>query len=390
MNTQAPDWARRGPRPWTLLIWLPICFSLLIAPVLDPVSGSHPVAAGLTVTAAVLTFTAAVLTRFRSGARVRQLAVTLLTGLAVLAVVTTSAYSLAWSSLFVLLAIGVGSVLVNRYTPVLIAAVTVLAAGTLLLAGDSADAALSTGLTVLLTGLGTYAFNQLFAVVGELRCTRQELATLAVTAERERFGRDLHDLLGHTLSVIVVKAEAVRRLAPLDSAAAAGHAADIETIGREALADIRRAASGYRGAGLDRELDRARAALDAAGVELALSQRLPAGDGPLPEGTDVLLGWVVREGVTNVVRHARATRCAIDVERTDRGVRLTIDDDGREQDHGPGTGVGLLGLTERVAAAGGRLDAAPTGEGFRLIADLPEPADRAGRQPETPAEVPSR
>ena len=399
-TTASSRWAARGLPAWTLLVSIPICLSLLIAPLLDPTPGPYSVSSWLAVTAAAALFMGVVLTRYRRDAQSERAAQPLLILLAALAVCTTAGWSPAWASLFVLLAIGVGIVVVNRTGPPLILVIAAGAATVGLLSGAPANIALPNALSVLFTGLGTYAVHQLFATVVELRCTRQELARMAVAQERDRFARDLHDLLGHTLSVIVVKAEAVRRLAPLDSAAAAGHAADIESIGREALTDIRHAASGYRGAGLERELTRARPALEAAGVALALEQTAP--DGPLPEEVDALLGWAVREGVTNVVRHARATRCTIGVRRTDQAVRLTIEDNGlgdTTEGNGAGTegtgtegtgtegtggtGIGLPGLAERVTALGGTVDAIPTAHGFRITVDVPYLAEH-------PAEVRAR
>jgi two-component system sensor histidine kinase DesK len=378
-----PTWAVRGLRPWTILVWLPLCYSLLIAPIADS-TNLQAWSPWLVAAAAACAFTGAVGTRFRPGPRQQPVALFLLAALMVLAVTATAVYSSEWSSLFVLLAIGVGVVVGARAAPYAVLLLTVVATVSVLLTGDSVDSAASTGLTVAMSGLGTYAFHQLFAVVAELRCTREELARVAVSQERERFARDLHDLLGHTLSVIVVKAEAVRRLASRDSVAAAGHAADIETIGREALADIRRAASGYRGPGLERELARAQSALDAAGVACSIKHPPAAAD--LPERADVLLGWVVREGVTNVVRHAHATRCAITIERSAASVRLRIDDDGPVGEPSNGSGAGLSGLEERVTAAGGRFAASRTGDGFRLAVDVPcqaEPVqlESAAREP---------
>jgi two-component system sensor histidine kinase DesK len=398
-QSRSPRWAVRGLPAWSLLITLPICLSLMITPLTDPVPGPRSVAAWLVVSAAAACFIGLVLTRYRRGTGPDRLARLLLLALAGLSIGSTLGWSPAWASLFVLLAVGAGIVVLDRTGPALSVAIASVAVTVNLLAGAAADEALLNGLTVLLTGLGTYAIHQLFATVAELRCTRRELAKLAVTEERDRFARDLHDLLGHTLSVIVVKAEAVRRLAPLDSAAAASHAADIETIGREALTDIRRAAGGYRGAGLDRELTRARAAFEAAGVTLSLEPH-PTPGGPLPEDVDVLLGWVLREGATNVVRHTRATHCTIAVRRTDRTVRLTIQDDGRARDDGTGddgirdnrangtsaagnreirddAGSGLAGLAERVTAAGGTVSAGPVDRGFRIAVEVPVRADRS-------------
>lgn len=382
----APRWAVQGPPAWSLLIFLPLCWSLTVAAAVDPHRGVDPAAAAAAATAAALAFTGAVLTRFGHGPVPRAAAPALLAGLAGLALVTTVAWAPAWGQLFVLLAVAVGAVVTGRRAQWLLLGITVAAGGAVAL--STGEAGPSTGvmptiITTGLAGLGTYAVYQLFAVIGELRCTQDELARLAVSAERERFARDLHDMLGHTLSVIVVKAEAVRRLAPVDGAAAATHAGDIETIGREALTDIRRAVSGYRGAGLERELGRARTALEAAGVGLSVRRD---GAPELPEETDEILGWVVREGVTNVIRHARAQSCTVSLTPAAGGVRLTIEDvssdprpDRRPDRPGATGGVGLIGLRERVNAGGGRLETTLSEHGFRICAELPVMVGAAAR-----------
>ncbi|WP_327236841.1 histidine kinase [Streptomyces sp. NBC_01317] len=244
----------------------------------------------------------------------------------------------------------------------------------------------------------TAAILTLAETVGELRATRQELARSAVEQERLRFSRDLHDLLGHTLSVIVVKAEAARRLARRDLESALTQVADIESVGRQALTEIREAVSGYREGSLSADLDRARSALTAAGIEPLVRMSGP----PLEPQTEVLLGWVVREAVTNAVRHSSATHCVITLDGSAEQVRLEITDDGvgplpdlavvsdRPEDGpedgpvggpvgGPVSrgGTGIRGLTERLAAAGGSLEAGPAGardapaRGFRVTAVLP-------------------
>ncbi|MER7990236.1 sensor histidine kinase [Streptomyces noursei] len=245
--------------------------------------------------------------------------------------------------------------------------------------------AFSIGYGTFLSGMVTATVLSLFDTIHELRATRQELARSAVEKERLRFSRDLHDLLGHTLSVVVVKAEAVRRLAPRNLDAALAQAADIEAVGRQALTEIREAVSGYREGSLTTELDRARSALDGAGIEPVVRHAGP----PLPPQAEALLGWVVREGVTNAVRHSGATRCEIEVHVDDDRARLTITDDGRGPVSsgasdagaaaappgavpGPVGGTGLKGLTERLAAAGGTLRSGPDGRrGFRVTAELP-------------------
>jgi two-component system, NarL family, sensor histidine kinase DesK len=210
------------------------------------------------------------------------------------------------------------------------------------------------------SGLVITMILRLFAAIRELRQTREELARTAVSEERLRFARDLHDLLGHTLSVMVIKAQAVRKLIPRDGVIAAEQAADIETIGRDALRQVRLAVSGYRGRGLAAEIDGARTALRDAGIDLLVHQ---AGT-PLPEETGALLGWVVREGVTNVIRHSGAGHCEISVTGGAHTV-LSIRDDGRGG--APVKGNGLHGLTERVGGAGGRLVAGPSDEGGYLL-----------------------
>ncbi|CAM5257542.1 hypothetical protein SALBM311S_03864 [Streptomyces alboniger] len=249
------------------------------------------------------------------------------------------------------------------------------------------DVAYATWISTMVTA----AILSLSEAVRELGAAREELARRAVEQERLRFSRDLHDLLGHTMSVIVVKAEAARRLADRDLTAALDQITDIESVGRQALTEIREAVTGYRDGSLITELDRARSALSAAGVELVLSQSGP----PLPPQTEVLLGWVVREAVTNVVRHSGADRCEITVAGAAERVRLTVTDDGTGTEslsasgsaaasgdawvEGLG-GTGLKGLTERLGAAGGSLRAGPgTRGGFAVAAELPvEPTNSVG------------
>jgi two-component system, NarL family, sensor histidine kinase DesK len=228
-----------------------------------------------------------------------------------------------------------------------------------------------------LAGMITAIIYRFISAVSELRRTREELARSAVDAERLRFARDLHDLLGHTLSVMVVKAQLVRKLAGVDPSLAAAQAADIETIGRDALTEVREAVAGYRGRGLFRELEAARTALADAGFTAVIRQD----GGAVPDEASALLGWVVREGVTNVIKHSGGHRCEIDVSRTDGDVRVEIADDGAGgglpdgglPDAGlPSGGHGLAGLSERITAAGGTVEAGPRRDGgFLLTAVLP-------------------
>ncbi|MEV6166193.1 histidine kinase [Streptomyces sp. NPDC052052] len=296
--------------------------------------------------------------------------------------------------LFTLVALAAGTMLRRR---ALLCVVLLLGAGGGVLGaahGASVGAALSYAYSPLLAGLITAAIASLFIMVERLHEAQEELARTAVEQERLRFSRDLHDLLGHTLSVIVVKAEAVRRLAPRDLAAALDHAGDIESVGRQALTEVRAAVTAYRSSDLATELDRARSVLAASGVELSVRRSGTA----VPPAADPLLSWVVREGVTNVIRHSGAGSCEIAVSGGMDQVRLDMSDDGcgieagartdgRPDGYGRG-GNGLRGLAERLAAAGGSLQAGPGRRGFCLTACLPvdagEPGERTAGAPNGP------
>lgn len=198
----------------------------------------------------------------------------------------------------------------------------------------------------------------------ELRRTREALAVAAVAAERERIGRDLHDILGHSLTAIAIKAGLARRLVGRDDGAAATEIGEVERLAREALSDVRATASGYRTVSLASELAVARSVLRAAGV----CATLPAAVDEVDPSARELFGFVVREAVTNVVRHARARTCVI---AAGPGF-VEILDDGTGAGSAPTAGTGLSGLAERVRSAGGTLDAGRRpGGGFAVRATMP-------------------
>jgi two-component system sensor histidine kinase DesK len=230
----------------------------------------------------------------------------------------------------------------------------------------------------LTIGMLMLGFRTSRILVGELREARGEVARLAANEERLRIARDLHDLLGHTLSLIVLKSEVATRLADRDQARSLAEVEDIQSVARQALADVREAISGYRQRNLTDELHNARNMLAAAEIELTIT----TSGTPLPDSVDGLFGWAVREGVTNILRHSRARTATITVSRRGDDADLEIIDDGAGADDVASTqGNGLRGLDERVAAAGGTVSAGPRTEGgFRLRVRTPLTAP-APREP---------
>lgn len=215
----------------------------------------------------------------------------------------------------------------------------------------------------VLIGLVNIYYEEVHRKASALRLSQEEVRRLAVRAERERIARDLHDLLGHTLSVITLKSELAGKLVARDPERAAAEIRDIERISREALAEVRSAVTGYRAAGLAAELASARLALETADVAATID----GGDAPLPPATDAVLALVLREAVTNVVRHARATRCRIALRVDGDEARLEVSDDGRG---GVEEASGLAGMRSRLAERGGSLEVVD-GDGTTLRARLP-------------------
>jgi two-component system sensor histidine kinase DesK len=203
----------------------------------------------------------------------------------------------------------------------------------------------------------------------KLRRAQEDVEEMAKVAERERIARDLHDLLGHTLSVITLKSELASKLADIDPQKAAIEIREVERVSRGALAEVRAAVEGFRSRGLSGELRSAEQALEAAGVGLE-TDIAPV---PLSARQETTLALALREAITNVVRHSRATTYRVGLRESAGGVVFTIEDDGRG---GPlREGIGLSGMRERVAAVGGALSIEGD-RGLRLIVTVP--ADLSG------------
>ncbi|HCT76190.1 MAG TPA: hypothetical protein DGG94_00055 [Micromonosporaceae bacterium] len=225
--------------------------------------------------------------------------------------------------------------------------------------------------STLITGLVIYGLTRLASVVTAMHAARTEMAKLAVAAERLRFARDLHDLLGYSLSAISLKSELTHRLVTKNPERAEEELSQILQISRQALADVRSVASGYRELSLDEEATSARSVLSAADVEVHIEldhQELPA-------RVRTVLATVLREGVTNILRHSKAERCDITLRQTPIEVTIEIVNDGvppARQEPTLDSGSGIHNLSNRVAFLDGKLTTVADRDGnFRLRATIP-------------------
>lgn len=218
-----------------------------------------------------------------------------------------------------------------------------------------------TAIAIPMASLAMFAFGRILRGNRQLVDARVEIARLASESERTRIARDLHDLLGHSLTTITVKAELAQRLSQRDMEGATREIAEVEALSRRALADVRAAVDNYRDVTLTGELATGKEVLRAAGI----AAQLPGAVDVVDNDTQELFGWVVREGITNIVRHSRAASCTVSispstVEIVDDGVGGT----GRR-------GNGLAGLAERVSSLGGVIEAGPAlPAGWRLAVRL--------------------
>ncbi len=218
-----------------------------------------------------------------------------------------------------------------------------------------------TPVAIPVVALAVFASVQLVRGNEALAEARAELARLAAENERIRIARDLHDLLGHSLTTITVKAGLARRLGAVDTGRANEEIAEVEVLARQSLADMRAAVTNYRDVTLTGELATGRELLRAAGI----AADLPGAADVVEPAHQELFGWVIREGLTNIVRHAHASSCTVRLSPSS----VEIVDDG--VGGGAAAGNGLSGLTERVAAAGGVVDAGPLQpRGWRLRVSL--------------------
>jgi len=289
----------------------------------------------------------------------------LLTGPVALAAIARSETGQVTYLLWVCPALAIGFAIVGaRAVAVLVLLVGAAVASSLRRSGQpSLHAVLQVALPITLAFLAASAVRRLQAANLELARAREQLALGAVQEERARFARDLHDLLGHSLTVLVAKIRLARRLPPEQ---AASELADAEHVTLAVLDDVRQAVEGYRGPTLDAQIAGAKAALDAAGIAF----EVVGGANPLVEDAEHVLALCVREAVTNVLRHSGASRCVVTLGRDETDAWADIRDDGRGGQ--VVSGWGLQGLQDRAQRLGGSVAwDAPSGGGFHIRVKVP-------------------
>jgi two-component system sensor histidine kinase DesK len=382
-------------------VWMLLWMAYLVYPVEDLVTGGHSLPAvvlgWLALIAYLAVYMVLVLRRNVYGVHGRRGVAAGLAFLLVVAAATVILLGGAWVTLYIYTSVAMGAALPSKQAMRGVAGTTLL----LVVTGEVGQVGHTSVLTLafssFLGGAAMAGVQRLVRTMQELREARETIAHLAAAEERLRLARDLHDLLGHSLSLITLKSELAGRFLDQDREAdARAQVADIEQVSRQALVDVREAVGGYRRPKLVVELAAARTALAAAKVELDVPAELRGGELPaaLAPEEEGALGWALRESVTNVVRHSGADRCTVRLEQLldedgAPALRLEVTDNGT----GPGrsgAGNGLTGLGERLALVDGRLETSPGpgGSGFRLRAVVPlrrpaTVADAASGRPDT-------
>jgi two-component system, NarL family, sensor histidine kinase DesK len=380
-----------GSQKWFFSgIWL----IYLVSPVSDLFGHHHGVAwiaGGLAITVA---FSAIYLPVLVCSDRLTRQARLGLVALAVLAAVACVVYGKAWTPLWIYVSAAVGMVLATAPNGRRAALAGIGGVGACYvffswLAHAGIAEFLAVLLPVVLVGVAMVGFRMQIQLMHELAQAKETVAKLAANEERLRLARDMHDLTGQSLSVITLKSElAAKRLSRLPATqerdAALGDVGDIGRVSRQTLHDIREAVSGYRRPTLAIEVITARNALEAAGIRLDDDPGLTLRSGTFDADAEAVLAWCLREATTNVIRHSGARTCRMRLTERDGELSLEVADDGRglpgpaaadpgEQD--APKGAGLRGMSERLAAIGGRLSLGSAGQGFRLTATVPADHD---------------
>lgn len=359
-------------------LWIGIWLAFMSAPVKDLVDGHHTAWATALGTLGLLVFVGSYLllvyrhtSKTLDPVRVRSA----LAFLGALAVVLSLTLGTPWLVLFVYVSVSVGATLPLSTARWLIPAVTAVLIGIGATGEHPREIITALAFPALLGGFAMTGIRQMIRTTIQLREARATVAQLAANEERLRLARDLHDLLGHSLSLITLKSELAGRMLPDHPEQAAAQVADIEQVGRQALVDVRSAVTGYRRPTLPGELAGARTALAAAGITADVPVE-PVEE--LPEKPEEVLAWGLREAVTNVVRHSGARRCTITLAPRQtldgRVLELTVADDGRGTS-GTAPGNGLTGIEERLTTVDGTLATRATdsrsGKGFTMVLSVP-------------------
>ncbi|MFC9221184.1 sensor histidine kinase [Streptomyces hygroscopicus] len=366
---QSPE---NRPQVLVKLMWIGIWMAYMGAPVSDLADRHHTVPATVGGALGLLAFVALYLVLiFRHTGRALSRATVFgaLGTLCVLAAVLAFTMGGDWLVLCVYVSVAFGAVLPLRLSRWVIPLNTLFMVAIGVLVRGSHGLLSALVIPSLLGGFAMSGVRQMVRTTRALRAARATVAQLAANEERLRLARDLHDLLGHSLSLITLKSELAGRMLLDKPEQAARQVADIERVSRQALVDVREAVSGFRRPTLEAEVAGARTALAAAGITADL-HRVGTHHPDLPPDQEGALAWALREAVTNVVRHSGARRCAVTLDETGDELCLTVSDDGRGPT-GP-HGNGLTGLAERLQLADGRLETGP-GErgGFTLRAVVP-------------------
>lgn len=374
--------ARIGPRLWLVRL----CWSLVYLPYLgvvvnDLVRGDHTWRAAAFGWVGLAVFVASYLALIlmpRPGGRAKRRHVVAFLLVFALSAGLTAVIGESGLVLLVYVSVCCGVLLPVRWAAFAVPTVTLSLIGIGLLTDVERETLAVLSLPAALGGMTMMGVGVTMRTMRELREARETIAHLAASDERLRLARDLHDLLGHSLSLVTLKSELARRLLPERPEDAAKQVNDIERVSRQALVDVRAAVSGFRRPRLVVEIAGARTALRAAQIDAYVDTSLlgqPTGLGPDEESA---LAWALREAVTNVVRHSGAGRCEVTLGEVREGsahfVYLEVSDNGRGAPAGhAGSGNGLTGLEERLILSGGRLEIGPgaRGKGFRLRALVP-------------------
>lgn len=289
-------------------------------------------------------------------------------GIAVISILLTLLVPIPGADAVVFAVVAAGAALPTRRAATAVFVLSLLAGLIQAVRGEGTDRVFQVFLNDFLVGLTAVGGCLLVQYIRQLESAREEIARLAVSEERLRFARDLHDLLGQNLAVVVLKSELVERELPASTDAdLRNEVKDIAAVARKSLNDVREAVSGYRQAGLEAELTSSRAALRAAGIGLAVEDTLQG----LPGVQENVLAWAIREGITNVVKHSHGTRCVVRLQREQDRAVLTVEDNGVGADSAA-PGSGLKGIAERVSFVGGTFSTGSAdGKGFRLQVAVP-------------------